>query len=270
MDSPRRYIREHMWGAVQALLFFPTRWRYRRLLTPAEPTHTVEEYLHELRRDGVTIIPELLPADVVEQMRAALPRLDEFVVSPEGDRSLTYPDAHEIEALRPFFDNETIRDLVRSYLSRDAVMRRRTIGIKVVTGEFPTFETNYHMDTWKHRVKVFFYLEDVTADTAPTIYLRGSHRGFWRLWTEQRIHRYFRVQDTGFAAGGEDFFYLGSFWPHEVRQLKNDYGFEDFVCTAPAGSALVFDGRGLHRATPLRAGRRAILVSYWIHPGHHT
>jgi|tagenome__1003787_1003787.scaffolds.fasta_scaffold20981631_4 hypothetical protein len=54
----------------------------------------------------------------------------------------------------------------------------------------------------------------------------------------------------GFAATQERFF-LGSFWPPEVAQLRSDFGYEDLTCTGSAGTLVVFDGRGLHRATPL-------------------
>jgi hypothetical protein len=270
MEVPRHYLRDHFFGVLPVASFVLARHRYYRRLRSAPATAEAAPYVDALRRDGVAVVPNLLPAEVVAGMRAAIPERAQFLESPEGDRSLMYSDAHLIPALRPFFEHPLIASVVRAYISREAVPLRRTIGLKVVAGDFPTFETNYHMDTWKQRMKVFFYLDAVSSDNAPMVYLRGSHRGLWRLWTEQRISRYYRAGAAGFADGGRDFYYLGSFWPHEVRQLKSDYELEDLTCVGAAGTAVIFDGRGLHRATPLRAGHRLILTSYWIHPRHHT
>ena len=51
---------------------------------------------------------------------------------------------------------------------------RRTVGLKIVKGDFPTFERNYRMDTWKQRMKAFLYLVDVGPDEAPLQYLQGK------------------------------------------------------------------------------------------------
>ena len=265
----REYLIDHLFGFVSVVRFLPDRTRYFRKLETASADPALVPYLDTLKRDGVAVVPDFLPVDVIAEMRAAVPDLADFEESPEGDRAFMYREADRLAAMRPFFHNAFVSGIARSYISRDAIPLRQTIGLKTVLGLVPTFEMNYHMDTWKHRLKAFLYLEDVGPDNAPTVYLKGSHRGRWRYSTEARHFRHFRTDDRGFA-GGEDVFYLGSFWPHEVAQLKRDYGYEDLVCTAKAGSLLLFDGRGLHRATPLRADRRLILISYWIHPGEHV
>lgn len=77
------------------------------------------------------------------------------------------------------------------------------------------------------------------------------------------------VDDRGFG-GDTDIWYLGCFWPDEVAQLRNDFGYSDVSCAGRAGTLVVFDGRGLHRATALQSGRRLVLTSYWIQEGAHT
>lgn len=138
----------------------------------------------------------------------------------------------------------------------------------MVHGDFTTFEQHFHMDTWRQRIKAFLYLEDVGPEQAPMTYLRGSHQGRWRLWAEAQIARDYVVDERGFG-GNTDIWYLGCFWPHEVAQLKTDYGYQEVSCTGKAATLMVFDGRGLHQATPLISGRRLILTSYWIHEGKH-
>lgn len=268
--EPRGYAADHLLGALRALPFAVRRWRSLRDIEVDAPTPEAAPYVRALRRDGVVLVPDLVPPATVAAMRDAVPPEDAFAQSPEGDRAFMLADAHRVPGLRPFFEHPLVADIARCYLSRDAVSLRRTVGLKTVVGDFPSFELNYHMDTWKPRLKAFLFLEDVTSLTAPMVYLRGSHRGLWRLWTEERIARLYRTGADGFATQDRDFWHLGSFWPHEVRQLCNDHGFTELECTGPAGTALVFDGRGLHHATPLRAGRRLILTNYFIHPGAHT
>jgi hypothetical protein len=225
-------------------------------------------YVQQLRSDGVVVVPNFLDSRTIAAMREAIPPSAAFTESPEGERAYYFADADRIEALNPFFGSSVIRSVAQGYISERATALRRTIGLKLVKGEIPSFESNYHMDTWKQRLKAFLYLEDVGSRDAPLLYLRGSHRGLWRLLTEARISRYYRTTERGYASDRERFF-LGSFWPHEVAQLKRDFGYEELLCAGPAGTLVLFDGRGLHKATPLYGERRLILASYWIHGDDH-
>ncbi len=264
-----KYAFEEFFGIVPVIRFLPIRTRYFSRLHPAPAPPEVVSYLNVLKRDGVVIIPDFLDAGAVARMRDAVPDVAEFDESPEGDGAYRYPDADRIADFRPFFDHAIVPQIVRSYLSERAIPLHRTIGLKTRLGVIPTFEVNYHIDTWKLRVKAWLYLDYVGVENAPTVYLKGSHRGSWRYLHEARHHNYYRVDDKGFARD-EDVFYVGSLWPHEIARLKNEYGYQEIVCTGKAGTLLVFDGRGLHRATPLQANRRLILTSYWIHPGDHV
>ncbi|GGO61006.1 phytanoyl-CoA dioxygenase family protein [Nonomuraea cavernae] len=269
MSALQGYLNQHFFGVLSVMRFLPRRIDYYRRLTTAPVRSELEPHLRTLRRDGIVIIPDLLPEKTVKEMRDAVPELNRFEESPEGDRAYFLPEAHRIADFSPFFEHPDVRDLVRGYISVEAVPHRRTIGLKVVYGDFPSFERNYHMDTWRQRVKAFLYLDEVGPEQAPMTYLRGSHRGLWRLWTEARIARDYVVDERGFGTD-QDRWFLGSFWPHEVAQLKQDRGYEEVVCTGGAGTLVLFDGRGLHRATPLISGSRLLLNSYWIHAREHT
>lgn len=103
-----------------------------------------------------------------------------------------------------------------------------------------------HWDDWRVRFKVFIYLTDVTEDTAPTIYMRGSIQGVpWRLEKD------FASVFLPIASAG------GSWWP--VEQL----GLEKVTCTGKAGSALLFDALGIHAGSQLRKGKRIMLMSMY-------
>jgi ectoine hydroxylase-related dioxygenase (phytanoyl-CoA dioxygenase family) len=232
------------------------------------PAAEVADYVSALRRDGIVIVPNFIDADTIAAMRRAVPDETAFVVSEEGDRALFYHDAGSIGAFAPFFGHPIIRETAQAYISANAISLREEVCLKVVHGDVLCFEQFPHIDTWKMRLKAFLYLEDVGEDNGPMIYYKGSHRGLWRLPMEARVASWYRTDPQGFAVP-EDY-YLGCFWPHEVQRLVEAHGYRETICTGSAGTLLMFNGRGLHRATPLHSGRRLILASYWIHRGDHT
>jgi hypothetical protein len=232
------------------------------------PAAEVTDYVNAIRRDGMVVVPNFLDAGTIEAMCHAVPDEADFVVSEEGDRALFYHDAGKIDAFDPFFKHRIIEETAQAYISANAIPLREEVCLKTVHGDVLAFEQFPHIDTWKMRIKAFLFLEDVGQDNGPMIYYKGSHRGLWRLPMEARVASWYRTDPEGFAVP-EDY-YLGCFWPHEVQRLVDAYGYRETICTGPAGTLLMFNGRGLHRATPLQSGRRLILASYWIHRGDHT
>lgn len=265
---------------IAANLYFPAlaspafilrKFAYTRRLQRSSldaPAPEVADYLSALRHDGMVVVPNFLDAQTIAAIRQAIPDEAAFVVSEEGDRALFYHEAGSIGAFAPFFDHPILRETARALISADALPLRTEVCLKFIHGDFLSFEQFPHIDTWKMRMKAFLYLEDVGEDNGPTVYYKGSHRGLWRLPMEARIAGWYRTDPEGFAV--PDDFYLGCFWPHEVQRLVEANGFRETICTGPAGTLLMFNGRGLHRATPLRSGRRLTLASYWIHRGDHT
>lgn len=229
---------------------------------------STREYIRTLRTEGIVVIPNFLDADVIARMREAVPPVTEFTEAEQGENSHFYRDARKISAFAPFFASSVIRQVARSHISPSADIYRAFIGLKMPGGRGFSFENFYHMDCWKQRVKVYLYLEDISEDGAPMTYLKGSHRGSWRLPMESRLARLLRSDANGYTR--EESVFLGCFWPYEVMQLKQAHGYTDVTCTGKAGSLVIFDGRGLHHANVLRSQRRLILSTSWIHPGHHT
>jgi|GEM_PF-1809641 len=250
--------------ALETVSFIRERRRYYRQFRPAK-RHSANSFLFDaLSRDGVVILPDFLPRENVREMLAAVPPLTLFRESPEGDRALFLPDADRIPELDPFFANATVAALASAYISPDAVALRRTIGIKYVPGAIPTFEMFHHIDTWQHRLKAWLYLDDVGPEQAPMAYLRGSHKpSNWRLAVEKVVARRYHTTPDGYAT--DDSLYIGCVWPHEAQLLRQRYGFDEIMCAGAAGTLVMFDSRGLHRATPLVSGRRIVLLSYWVH-----
>ncbi len=270
---PRRIVSlaEHLAPVLLVTTLLGRKSAYRRRLRHDDVVTgdaRVTSLVNVLRRDGIVVIPSLLDNATISKMLDAIPPKDEFQESPDGERSYSYWEADRIRELAPFFESRLIRDVARNYISRSVLLFRCTIGLKVQPGNLPSFEAFYHIDSWKHRLKAFLYLEDVGADDGPLTYLQGSHSGLWRLPMESRLGRLLKSNSAGFTT--QPCSYLGCFWPYEVDQLKRSYGYTETTCTGPAGTLVIFDGRGLHCGKELRSARRLILTSYWIHPGDHT
>jgi hypothetical protein len=112
-------------------------------------------------------------------------------------------------------------------------------------------------------MSAFFYLNDVGPDEAPLVYLKGSHKqSLWRIQKEREFFRYYGKDANGQYLN-EESAYCGCFLPTEVRRLTERYGFRQMVCTARAGTLIIFDNLGLHRATPLKKNHRLLLSAYW-------
>lgn len=260
----------HYLAVARVARFLPRKLAYEARLRGHRPSPAAGAagYADTLAADGVVVIPDFIDEATVARMRLAVPELSSFRESPEGERSYYFPEAQKIADFAPFFESSVVRAVAHRCVSGAAMPLRRTVGVKNVIGEVGSFELFHHMDTWKRRMKAFLYLNDVGAEQAPMRYVKGSHRGWWRLPMEATIAQMYGVDQSGYARP-EDF-YIGCYWPHEVRRLSQAYGLEEITCVGGAGTLIIFDARGLHRATALREGNRTILMSYWTHPGDHT
>ena len=121
----------------------------------------------------------------------------------------------------------------------------------------------YHVDeAFYFKFKAFLYLTDVTPETAPYMYIRGTHRSApWREPKERQIlthdiygpHRAFGDRGNYFEVG-------------EVRHLTKILGHEVVTACGPAGSLVLTDTRGVHKATTPVSGGRLMLGHYFELP----
>jgi hypothetical protein len=230
------------------------------------------EHLETLRRDGIVFVEDFLSRDevagIVEEIGARTDLLGERAsprIVKRNARYLLLDPVDQLPSTRAFFDSELVRGLARAYLAGDAVPDRPAVQLKADVGE-PSIVDFFHIDEWRYLVSAFVFLEDVGPDEAPMEYLKGSHRPRrWRLGKEKEFFLYYE-RDTAGAYVNEESAYCGCFLPTEARTLQERHGYERITCTGPAGTLMLFDNLGLHRASPLRRNRRLILSSYWMLP----
>ncbi|UOE19332.1 phytanoyl-CoA dioxygenase family protein [Thermobifida halotolerans] len=242
----------------------------RRRISPGltEDKHVLKMLL----RDGIVVIPQFLDIETVraiaEETHSSTDLLADAlhpdIVKRNARRLLLNPRKHVPSSVR-VFDDGRIRNLARAYLSPEAVPDREAVQVKKGVGEQSIVDF-YHIDEWRPLLSVFFYLTDVGSDNAPMEYLVGSHRGaLWRARLEQDFFEYYRKDAQGRYAN-EESAYAGCILPTQARRLRERYKWRSMSCEGAAGTLVIFDNLGLHRARPLKAGTRLLLSAYWQLP----
>lgn len=259
----------HRHGTVGYYLAKARALRARRI----DPTLTDHPAtLAALRRDGVVIVEDFLTGEQIDTIVDEIHARTDLLSTRSGPRViernaryLLIDPTDLVPSSRVFFDHIVIRSLARAYLSHNAIPDRPAIQLKCNPGQASIVDF-YHIDEWRHLVSAFLLLDDVGPTQAPMVYLKGSHRWRpWRLRKEQEFYRYYDRGDDG-RYHNEESAYCGCVLPTDARRLRERHGYQQLECTGRKGALILFDNLGLHRASPLQAGQRLILSSYWMLP----
>lgn len=133
--------------------------------------------------------------------------------------------------------DDSLRDLARRYLGCEPVNDLVAMWWSTAFSSEASSEVAqlYHFDMDRPQfLKIFFYLTDVTPDSGPHCYIRGSHRERPQaLWRDGR---------------------------HSDAEVLSQYGRDREVeITAPWGTLIAVDTSGFHKGKPLSRGNRLIL-----------
>lgn len=228
------------------------------------------DVVRSLRRDGVAFLPGFVdPATLASLMVEVSANKALFAGEVGGDiveRNGRYlwlePERDLPRCAEAFFDSPRVRALCTDYLGDHAVPSRPAVQLKSKVGAQSIVDF-FHIDEWRYLMSAFLFLEDIGDENAPMVYLKRSHKFRpWRIRKEQDFY-YFYDRDQQGDYRNEESAYSGCVLPTDARRIVERYGYQEFRCTGPAASLLLFDNLGLHRATPLLAGRRLILSTYW-------
>lgn len=247
--AQRLVVRPTLRNAVASALAAAINLRHGRNFVPISDHLT--QPLASLRAHGLICRPQIAP----EKIQSLLTRLaDKPVIGSDGNVSTladaapgipqaTYPMATLLDCPEIFDianDTDTL-SLVEAYLGC-----RPTVASIGLRWSFANSKTkgqaqNFHrdLDDWRS-IKYFIYLTDVTPDTGPHIYVKGSHRTPLR----------FRAR------------------PYLESEISNVYGGRAVeMVSGPAGHAFIADTLGIHCGAPPRTGPRLILqIQYTILP----
>ncbi len=218
-------------------------------------TPPVNPQARRLREDGVLVLPELLLPEVLAQAHAAnrglfeRSRASELLLSPDGIKIIEAADVSAEEFARYYFLHSKnypdrmdiyraidphVRDILTSfygsnYFYRDFVCYRSQPTARAYQGSYAWHRDNYPVGC----LKVMTYLTDVLSESeGPFIYAPGTHIGY-------------RPQ-------------LGRYGPRIPReQVEGRLAVR--ACLGPAGTIIIFDNNGIHRASnPARGHREAL------------
>lgn len=223
----------------------------------------------QLVRDGIVVIPHYKTSAEVEHLLNGVPPTSAMRLSPEGTRNHFVDDADRIPDLLGFFDDPFIEEVMRTVIGKRAYRLRCVAQRNEYLGWTGSFEQFFHSDTWRHRLKAFLYLVDVTEQNGPLEYAPRTQRGSWRWLDDWHTARAAQTAPDTYSHSMEAQ-YAGVILPHRMPGILRWTRSTPRLVTGGAGTLIIFDGRGLHRATPLRQGWRINLSSYWIEAGAHT
>jgi len=150
--------------------------------------------------------------------------------------------------VKRFLFDEYIHKMAQAYMSPKVKNFGCYLDYKSGIGSHCS-NTVYHTDHWQKRFKAFLCLSDVTEKNAPFRYMKKSHReAFWRQKHEFKHYYNPRKHSTDLSL-------------LEMKRIREEYGYEEIACIAPAGSLILADTRGIHSGTILKENYRCLLVN---------
>ena len=259
-------LRDSVYDFAMQKLNYHLHCRYNPSLTD------YKDILAQLKTDGIAIINDFFDEPQLDLMLEEIARVRKspaIVDNMYGHSDTGIERIFNIRELAPstkiFFDHPLIASVFKAYFSKNATELKVFYEAKSEVGV--SSQSNFHhFDDWRHRMKAFCYLTDVSAENAPLRYIKKSQKwGYWRFWEEYNYFLHFRTDAKGQYTELTD--YSGMMFPHEVETVKTKWNCEEVFCTGKKGTVILFDSRGLHSSTVLQSGERQLLASYWTMKG---
>ena len=243
----------------------------------------VNDTVRQLDEEGVVVIPgfwdrqkALDLGERVERASAVLER-DRAEMEPRfyGDKKSQRfywdPSIELIRVMMPekldagvseFFDDAFIWSIAKAYTCENIVSWQRMYESRAALPIVGSADMWHVDEAFYFKFKAFLYLSDVTAQTAPYMYLKRSHRDApWRPQKEKQMlsHDIYGPPSTHGVRGN----HLDD---REFQYLKKTCGYEEVACTGPAGSLVLTSTVGIHKATTPVSGGRRMLGHYFELP----
>lgn len=167
-----------------------------------------------------------------------------------GVKRIYHPDAILTELAEHRFDPFQL-DIIHAYYGRPFYSH----GLMYQHNQ-PNKNTGYfHVDGFKPEFKTFVYLDDVTEENGPFVYIPKTHNAHWRRFQKELAPKNKAGNRTNF----------------DPSELEAHYQNCAKHYTAPAGTLILADVRGFHRGAPQKTMERNALVNYMMpKPGRLT
>lgn len=239
--------------------FFPPQDFFSNKPILAEAANEATEALRNLQLNGYHVFRQLVPVDVIAEIRNELSTkqyLDRSsglmrsgfkkLTSPRGGSTkwiIDMQDVAECPNVLALSAQRPILNLVRSYLDIEPILMQTNCWWSTPVGKVhygPDASAQlFHQDNeFLSFVKVFIYLNDVSIDNGPHRLVSGSHLDFQDLFPN-RNDPSDRLSEDQVAERVD---------PRRVRALAGK-----------AGTVIAVDTTAFHAGSPVRSGYRAML-----------
>jgi hypothetical protein len=212
------------------------------------PNHVVETLLKSLAPLRIRSIDNTDELIVGEDWSGANYKHYARPLNGHSSNLMSFPELVKIAA------NRQILQVVKSYLGALPRVAAAEVTLNRAEGRGMVASSDWHCDKGALSfLKMFIYLNDVTAGSGPHGYIAGSHDT--RLVKDAVFKRFPRDADPGRGLVNT------SRWSDEDANLV--YPDSQVRHTGPAGLAILEDTRGFHRAIHPRAGYRLMITIEW-------
>ena len=232
---------------------------------PAVPPRLPEnqDRVDTLLEDGILFLRNYVPAETMQKLvekvgwvpaalrDGGLERLP--AGSKMGEPAWGLYRVYDVDQMFPearlLIDDPVIQDIVNAYLAGHAVHSRTCIELRDTPGDEEALTEHLmpHFDNYYREIKVWLLMCDVTMTNGPMRFYSKTHKfGHWR-----------NLQEYLFYTGG---LYRQAVvvHPYAIRMFRESSpewaGVQRVYCTGSAGTVIIADTRGLHRAWPLVPG----------------
>lgn len=210
--------------------------------------------MESLEQRGFAVIESGYSSDQLATMRQEVDRImeahkEQLWKDAQGSDHRLFGANNVSEALNDFHHHPKAGALLNAYMHSAGPSFGTLMAGKITATDDNTGSGGgWHRDTADFKqVKSIIYLSDVGPENGPFQYIEGSHL----------LRNISKATD-----------YLGVHWrerrfePKALEKACDQFGWKVTTLTAPAGSIVLANTRGLHRGMPLQSGLRYALTNY--------
>lgn len=210
--------------------------------------------LESLEQKGFAVIESGYSKDQLQEMRQEVDRIleahkEQLWKDAQSSDHRLFGANNVSEALKKFHLYPKAIHLLNAYMQTSGPSFATLMAGKITaTPDNIGSGGGWHRDTADFKqVKSIIYLSDVAAENGPFQYIEGSHL----LRNISKATNYLNVH------------WSERRFEHEAMERTCEkFGWKVTTLTAPAGSIVLANTRGLHRGMPLQSGERYALTNY--------
>ncbi|UTJ07344.1 phytanoyl-CoA dioxygenase family protein [Arcobacter roscoffensis] len=242
----------------KSLFFMALKFKENKLKPREKIEEPLNNYLQTLYKDGVVVIPDFFTEEECKNMIDAYESIDKkYVKYYENDKRIFGIEKISPIHKRLFHDNNDFKKIGEAYLGDDLVLQT-TMAAKITTDNNQKFGSggSWHRDSFSRQFKAIAYLSDVEMSNGPFMYIKGSHtlKNIKKVLFKLRNHKpisSFRYNDD------------------EIKECCKILDSEISYFTAPKGTLILADIRGLHTGMSIEEGHRYAVFNYYIAKSFH-